>query len=679
MSWLRRTWRRLQAGPKFDLPYILARANPAGTLAERVEFCENLLDWVRYTAGGKTTPLARIRFLLRLLERKPEWRENSAKVIRSLFFETEPYSLFYEMGMPHGATFLREFFQRWVQIVLPISDESNLLYSVVCRVFYDSEDIEWVQAIPDEVWGELLDQWIFPEPVRLPAFERALIDVSLSLSIQGAALSLRTEFMSRSPEFGMDAHPFLHLEANLASLSAQIRRDPSVRNPADASEAIQGVFLEVERARNQIRSVRAHLEETGVSVDLVYQMDRMKLYLERIVTLTETMEAVLVSPENLRKRSIQLFRVMIAGLRYDEDFNFVLRKSLRLLATKMVERAGNSGESYFTSNWAEWKHLFWAAAGGGALTAVTAMMKTFTPHSPLFLEFFYSGMNYSMSFVLMYFLGLKLATKQPSMTAAALAGRLAESGTVRAGSDSEQTAFASEVARITRAQFAAVLGNILFVIPAVIVLDLAWRATHSEPFYGQVKAIAAIDSVSLLHSGTLVYAFWTGIVLWLASLGAGFFENFVVYIRAGELVSGHRVLKRVIGAKRAAALGEGILKHTTGVTSSVLLGFLLAATPSFSAFFGLPLDVRHVTLTTGTLTFAYMGLGSGHGIPSSLLSVAVIGGLNFGVSFVFAILTALRARNADMSRANSLFRFTRRRFWSRPWEFFFPPRERSQS
>lgn len=634
-----------------------------------------MFDWVRYTGGGKTTPLARIRFLLKLLERKPEWRESSSEVIRSIFMETVPYSLFYEMGIPHGATFLREFFQRWVQIVLPASDESNELYIIVCRIFYDSEDTDWVSSIPDEIWRELLKNWLFPAAIRLPAMEKALADSALTLSIQGAALALRSDFMNRSPEFGMDSHPFLHLEANLATLSAQVRRDPLVRDPLEIEEAVRGVSLEVERARSQIRSVKAHLEETGVSVDLVYQMDRMKLYLERILVLVFVLEGVLVKPAELRVRSLRLFRVLIAGLRYDEDFYFVLRKSLRLLATKVVERTGNTGEHYFTANWKDWKHLFWAAGGGGALTAITAMMKSFAPHSPLFAEFFYSGMNYSLSFVLMHFLGLKLATKQPSMTAAALAGRLSESDSAKAGSDSEQVEFTEEVARITRAQFAAVLGNIIFVIPAVIVLDFFWRGVNHVPFYGATKSLASIDSVSLIHSGTIVFAAWTGIVLWLSSLGAGFSENFVVYFRAAEIIRGHRVLKRLLGAKRTRALGDAVLKHTVGVTSSVLLGFMLAGTPIFAVFFGLPLDVRHVTLTTGTLTFAYLGLGSGHGLPMSVLSVAVIGSLNFGVSFTFAILTALRARNANIKRARVLFRATGRAFRGRPWLFFFPPRD----
>ncbi len=674
MSWLRRSWRRLQAGPKFDLPYILARANPSDSLLGRVEFCENLLDWVRNTGGGKTTPQARIRFLLQLLERKPEWKEASAKVIRSVLMETRGYELFYLTGLPHGGTFLKEFFSRVVHILLPTADDSNDMSVILSQVFYDAEDIHWVSAIPETLWNEILAVWLFPKETRLPGYEVAMADAALALSIQGAALSLRTEFASRSPDFGIEAHPFLHLEANLATLSAMARRSPSARDHAEIQEAYRGVLRETERARNQIESVKVHLEESGVSVDLVYTIDRMKLYLERIESLAEALESALTDRAQLRRQGVRLFRELVAGLRYDGDFGFVFKKSLRLLSTKVVERSGNSGEKYFTANWPQWNHLFWAAAGGGALTAITATMKSFGPVWPPFAAFIYAGLNYSISFVVMHFLGLKLATKQPSMTAAALAGRLSEADTAGAGSVTEREDFVEEVARISRAQFAAVAGNLLFVVPVVVLIDLIWRGLYGGPFFSVSKAMASIDSVSLLHSGTVAFAALTGVILWVSSVGAGFVENFVVYIRAPEIIASHRILRRFVGAARARAIGEALVRNVAGVSSSILLGFLLAGTPIIGDFFGLPLDVRHVTLTTGTLAFSYLSLESGHGMIFSFISVLLIGGMNFGVSFAFAILTAMRARNVDLRRANSLFRSARRAFWSRPLLFLFPPK-----
>lgn len=669
MPSIRRFWRRLKAGPKFDLPYILARANPSDSFADRVEFCERLLDWIRYTGDGKTTVAARMRFLLQLLERKPEWKKSSGAVIRSVVEKSIPYRAFFETGVPHGQTFTKEIATRVFQILLPVAEESEELYSILSRVFYDSEDPDWIESLPAETWKEVIDGWIFPEAIRLPQYEKALADAALALCVQGAALSLRTDFVTRSPEFGFEAHPFLHLEAHLAVLSAQARRDPKVRDRKETLEAVDGIAREIERARALIRSVRGHLEEYGVSVDLVYQMDRMKLYLERIGFLVIALSAIICEPAQSRHESLLLFKNLVAGLRYDEDFRYVLRKGLRLLSTKIVERTGQSGERYFTSNWDDWKHLYWAAAGGGALTALTAMMKSFTPHDPPFAELLVSACNYAGSFALMHVMGLKLATKQPSMTAAALADRLT-------GADqAQEEAFSEEVARIARAQFAAVLGNLTLVVPSVLVIDSLWTASHGTHFYNAAKAEAAISSVALLGSGTLWYATLTGGILWISSIGAGFVENFVVLTHLPELVAGHRVLKQIFGAERMKKFAATILRNTSGLAGSIILGVLLAATPVFGHFFGLPVDARHVTLTTGTLTFSFLGLGSLHGVLYALASVMLIGSLNFGVSFFLAILVAFRARGIDLQRGFRLLGLSAKKFLMKPWTFLFPVRE----
>ena len=44
-------------------------------------------------------------------------------------------------------------------------------------------------------------------------------------------------------------------------------------------------------------------------------------------------------------------------------------------------------------------------------------------------------------------------------------------------------------------------------------------------------------------------------------------------------------------------------------STSISLGYLLGFTPVLWEFFGLPLDVRHVTLNTGMFAFAAARLG----------------------------------------------------------------------
>jgi site-specific recombinase len=101
-------------------------------------------------------------------------------------------------------------------------------------------------------------------------------------------------------------------------------------------------------------------------------------------------------------------------------------------------------------------------------------------------------------------------------------------------------------------------------------------------------------------------------------------------------------------------------------------------TPIAGKFFGLPLDVRHVTLSAGALTLAVCSRGAANlntpEVRAAALGIAVIGTLNFGVSFVLAISIALRAREVayrDRLRLLASVVITAVRS---PLQFLFPPR-----
>jgi site-specific recombinase len=61
------------------------------------------------------------------------------------------------------------------------------------------------------------------------------------------------------------------------------------------------------------------------------------------------------------------------------------------------------------------------------------------------------------------------------------------------------------------------------------------------------------------------------------------------------------------------------------------------------------------------------------GGAAAALGIALIGLLNFGVSFVLALLVALRAREVNRSDRLRLLRAIVTRFATRPYEFFLPP------
>ena len=57
------------------------------------------------------------------------------------------------------------------------------------------------------------------------------------------------------------------------------------------------------------------------------------------------------------------------------------------------------------------------------------------------------------------------------------------------------------------------------------------------------------------------------------------------------------------------------------------------------------------------------------------IGIAFMGLLNFGVSFALALVVALRARDVPRGERRTLPGAVIRRFFRRPFEFFYPPKD----
>jgi site-specific recombinase len=151
----------------------------------------------------------------------------------------------------------------------------------------------------------------------------------------------------------------------------------------------------------------------------------------------------------------------------------------------------------------------------------------------------------------------------------------------------------------------------------------------------------------------------------------------VVYRKLPEAIAQHG-LGRFVGRRTMGALSRFLLRNVSGFGGNISLGVLLAMTPIFGKFFGLPLDVRHVTLSTGALTFSLSSLGGSAGwgeIIAAGIGIAIIGSLNFGVSFALALAVALRARQVERSDRWRLLASLFATFFRSPLQFFLPPKD----
>jgi site-specific recombinase len=156
----------------------------------------------------------------------------------------------------------------------------------------------------------------------------------------------------------------------------------------------------------------------------------------------------------------------------------------------------------------------------------------------------------------------------------------------------------------------------------------------------------------------------------MSSLGAGWLENWCTYRRLPEAVATHR-LGRIVGRRPMRWLGRMLERHVAAFGGNVSIGVLLGMTPVVGRFFGIPLEVRHVTLSTGSLALAGCSVGVHDGFVAAAGGILVILALNFSVSFTCALFVALRARGVAHA-GRRLLRAVLTRFARAPMPFFVP-------
>jgi len=424
--------------------------------------------------------------------------------------------------------------------------------------------------------------------------------------------------------------------------------------------------------RKECRVVEQRLEAAGVNVDIVFSLE----VIDRCLTRTALMTDIMETPAGpLRSRAIQRLLVRLFVLTHqDRSLWHLVSWNLHLLVRKIVDRSSETGDHYIAKDRREYRHIWLAAAGGGLLTVGTALVKAtiHTWHLPALPEGLLYGVNYAISFLALQHLGLILATKQPSMTAARFAGIIRESE----GEDREEQV-ASTFARLVSSQLAAAVGNVVMVAAGSLLAAELFMFAAEHAYLDEVDAASTLRSFSPIHSMTAWYAALTGVVLWIASILGGWFDNWCVYHEIPAGIAQHSLGRR-FGRERMQRWARAVTRHASGWGTNVSLGLMLGMMPAVGRFTGLPFDVRHVTLNSGILALAAAGLevsdrGTGL-IIWAIAGIATMFVLNPSVSFACSLGSAAKAYELSSRDVRGLWRGIGRRLLRRPLDFILGPR-----
>jgi site-specific recombinase len=545
-----------------------------------------------------------------------------------------------EAGLPDESFFLRELLARALRHLTPVDEVQGDLYVLLDSLDLREADAQWLASLPDTV----LDSWT---EIFRPSPSSILVSCKL-LAMRVTSVALSRDFLALADDEEVAKSRFFTLPPLVEHV---------VRHPEDYPQWDE----RREACETRLREISDLLEQRGSSASIVFRMRLLRSLLWRIQQVLNLQR----NSSDSRKFAVTI----VHGFASQRKFASVVSASTRRLARSVVEKTGRVGTHYIAKNATQWKTMGVGAIVAGVITCFTAFFKySISTHiqAPLLVAIGHS-LNYAISFLLMQAGGFLLASKMPAATASTL---------VDAMEDPEKDHLASLQA-ISRTQTLVTIGNIFGAVLSSIAVDRLWNAALGHPFLAPDQAEHGVHMLSPIHSLTIPFAIVTGVFLWLSSLATGWTANYLALTRMEPAIVNSLRIRRRLGPARANAIAHWVKHHAAGSVGYIVLGFLLGSVPIIVALFGIPLEVRHVTLAAASLGYALdaLWINSALHLNDVLLAsagIAAVGVLNIVTSFALSFLLAVRARDVEKAKARLFLKEVLRNFVSHPITFLFP-------
>lgn len=615
--------------------------------------------------------------LSHILGRRPDLRTALRVALLKLLGAHKPVSLYVESGILPSTGFFTELYRRLSHKILPEAIDPHYLKDIFAQIFIRHDDEVWINAVPDVRWLELLTALHFDEQKAetiLPLPVRGIVDAVLVLSYRISSIGLEPELIRNEPSLEEFASPFLTQNDEVGEYLEQY-----ALAWADSALEFQDekhIHVLLGQCAQIIQRIRRTASRSGTSISLTFLLQRLTQQLERMERLLAILAALRdeKSGERARPLFVGLFKTLVSGECHKNDVRQHWRESLELLALRVTENASRTGEHYITSTRYEYFALLKSAMGAGLIIAFMAVLKLLiaAQHLPPLTEALLFSLNYGLGFILIHILHFTVATKQPAMTASAIAASIGDHG-----NSHDMDNLTGIIAQTMRSQLAAILGNVLVVIPLAMLIAWGVLQATGTHFVDPKKAHHLMADIDPLHSLSVFYAAIAGVCLFLSGLIAGHHDNLAVYNRIPQRLKQLRWLRRLLGEARLSRVADYVENNLGALAGNFYFGCMLGGMAAIGVLFGLPVDIRHITFSSAFLGFSLVGLDFAiepQQVLIAALGIALIGLANLMVSFTLALSVAMKARKVTFAHWPTLLRSVGRRFRHKPGEFLLPPK-----
>lgn len=592
------------------------------------------------------------------------------KALLSQFLHSNFIPTLTESGMVSSRGFLQEMMTKIKHRVLPpLLQPDDFLY-VVNHVFYKKHDYVWTEKIDRELWINFFKllgiQISVTDGGLLQQFNQSL----QTLSHRTVNLGLEKEIMNTRAYANYRQYPFFVLNT---AVQDYLQMYESNKEDSRLPDAIAKIREAIAQCKHTIAEISEQRRKNGTSLSQTYMLFRIEQHLNRLLIITEVLDKN--KPFNAY-HFLEYFTAVIAFEKKKNSLREFLSANLSFLAFKITEHGGTRGEKYITATRRDYWLMIKSAMGGGFIVSFTAIVKNLITKAtlPPFWQGFAYSINYAAGFQIMHETNSTLATKQPAFTASALAGSLDYFKDYR---KPDMYALAITIARTARSQIASFFGNLIIVFPLAFGLAALYHYVTGQFLLSPDAAHKMLVDQHPLKSFSIMYACFTGSFLFASGLIAGYVENGINYGRVGERLKNHPVFKNTLPPSKLQRVTQYVENNMGAFTGNIALGFFLGMAGFLGHIFGIPFDIRHITIAAGNTAIAYYTQGNAE--PASFLievvgGVLLIGLFNFLVSFALAFFVAIKSRGVRLRDYPELMNVVGRFFMKFPTDFIFPPK-----
>lgn len=611
------------------------------------------------------------------LEQHKVLKQKLQRAILLLLINTNLNKALTESGVPLAEGFWQELFDRLKHKMLPaIQDPDDFLY-VIDRVFYKSDDFKWVEAITQENWIRFFTIIQMPIGVRDKRLQQHVMAAMRILSFQVAQTGLEKEVAAYIPatETGQES-PFVKQSFLIHDLQEKLTQDSDNATITHCCALIKDV---IQQCAKNIDYIRSQQSTKGASLRQTYTLLILSTRLQRILILNDVLDR---DDHFDVGRFVDLFKVLVRNENRKNSIREFVSQGIGYLAYQIAEHKGDKGGKYITSTAKEYRKMVISAMWGGFIICFIAVFKNLLGKlalAPFWQGFMYS-VNYSAGFIAIEETGSTLATKQPAFTASAVAASL---DTKKQSNRPDLNNLAITVAKVSRSQIASFFGNLVIVFPGTFLLAWLYHLSFNTKIADGDAAYQLLRDQHPWESLSLLYACNTGFFLFVSGIIAGYVQNKIRYGRIGERLVMHPILRLSMAENRRKKLAAYIEKHSGALVGSIALGFFLGMAGIFGKVFGIPFDIRHITISAGNSAIGVYGVGfeniAWQYLLVVFLGVLAIGFVNFLSSFAFAFYVAVKSRGIHLKDYPQFIGILWRYFIHFPSHFILPPRNKANS